>query len=853
MPDVDGKTVLHIAVESGNYKMVKYLLDKGASVQVQNVEGRTPLHLATNVESSKTIGKISKVIQGQAEVLDLLDQDGLSAAHWCAFNNRHKHIGVLASAGADVALPDGVEGKTPLHWCAANETINTAQMILKYAPDCIDVQDAEGRTALHRAIESQNMDLVTFLIAQKLLFETTADLNIADAKLHTPLHLATALGYYDAFAMLLENGADPMMTDDAGATALHYAAQNSDTEGQQYCLMYLTQMQVTDVPDASGRSAVMWAAASGNIWALRQMAADGYVLLGVDSSGGTSLHVCAAAGFDEVAQVLIESGAEVNALDNTGQTPLFKACEIGQDQLVFTLLEAGGRLDTLDAEGRSPLHGAALAGSTYICQLLVDQDVKPTLQDAEGRTALHAAAYGGMVGCMKIFINGDHDTNNVNIADKEGICALHWAASKGTLEGCTLLVDAGAAINPEDVAEKMTPLDYATIGDENGIQHHDVIDFLTSKGGICNAKPPEDASTKIDQAARVIQRAFKAFASQKRAASAKKRRDTQQNRLPLMKDGRSSPDRQIEAAKKTYSSIIKEKERKKHERRQKEKRQRELEANTREKELAERKKEQTTRQAIIINESSRIKEIRLMEKRRMETHRHKIDTAVKIQVAYKSGTLTSPASAASIRRRTTPMQRVQRRTIKADDEFDSASASSSPSKSPKKSNYGRPSPGPRRKDSFKDIADFRQMSITPEWKLAIAALTIQLYWRKYKRRQLANAARRAKKEGRKKHHKLPDWISTVIVEKQNRHLRAIYATRPFRTGSYVPSAASFPAMPRKTAGKPSPAVLSFNYAIDQYSASKRKVKVSPRKVSPRNILPQIRSAPPRVREGRIIA
>ena len=157
---------------------------------------------------------------------------------------------------------------------------------------------------------------------------------------------------------------------------------------------------------------------------------------------------------------------------------------------------------------------------------------------------------------------------------------------------------------------------------------------------------------------------------------------------------------------------------------------------------------------------------------------------------------------------------------------------------------------------MKDIFGFSQMSITPEWKLAIAALTIQLYWRKYKRRQLANAARHAKKEGRKKHHMLPDWISTVIVEKQNRHLRAIYAKRPFRTGSYIPSAASFTAMPRKTTGKPSPAVLSFNYAIDQYSASKRQLKVpprkvAPRKVAPRSILPQIRSAPPRARGTRL--
>ncbi|ORX80843.1 ankyrin, partial [Anaeromyces robustus] len=39
----DGETLLHFACERGNYDIVKYLIENGAKIDVENYYGKTPL------------------------------------------------------------------------------------------------------------------------------------------------------------------------------------------------------------------------------------------------------------------------------------------------------------------------------------------------------------------------------------------------------------------------------------------------------------------------------------------------------------------------------------------------------------------------------------------------------------------------------------------------------------------------------------------------------------------------------------------------------------------------------------------------------------------------------------------
>ena len=53
--------------------------------------------------------------------------------------------------------------------------------------------------------------------------KVTCDVSPVDNQFRTPLHWAAVLGLSEVVRMLMDKGANPVITDSIGATALHYA------------------------------------------------------------------------------------------------------------------------------------------------------------------------------------------------------------------------------------------------------------------------------------------------------------------------------------------------------------------------------------------------------------------------------------------------------------------------------------------------------------------------------------------------------------------------------------------------------------------------------------------------------
>ena len=123
-PDRFGRTALHLATLHGKHRMVKLLLLLGATpwpsdadgrsgakatrtqrpavpcscpeYRVWLAAGRTPLHLACSLPSTKCLKHLLRVTEPEA--LDMQDVDGMSAAHWSAFHGTQRSMALLHAA-----------------------------------------------------------------------------------------------------------------------------------------------------------------------------------------------------------------------------------------------------------------------------------------------------------------------------------------------------------------------------------------------------------------------------------------------------------------------------------------------------------------------------------------------------------------------------------------------------------------------------------------------------------------------------------------------------------------------------------------------------------------------------------
>eukprot|EP01130_Rhizamoeba_saxonica_P016897 TRINITY_DN790_c0_g1_i3.p1 TRINITY_DN790_c0_g1~~TRINITY_DN790_c0_g1_i3.p1 ORF type:complete len:840 (+),score=162.66 TRINITY_DN790_c0_g1_i3:259-2778(+) len=100
-------SALHYACNFGNFEILQYLISKGASIDLQTNQGRSPLHLAFNHPNL-----IDLLLENGANV-NQIDSRGQSTLHRCAIIGDIMSTEKLLEAGADVNLLD-INGDTPL-------------------------------------------------------------------------------------------------------------------------------------------------------------------------------------------------------------------------------------------------------------------------------------------------------------------------------------------------------------------------------------------------------------------------------------------------------------------------------------------------------------------------------------------------------------------------------------------------------------------------------------------------------------------------------------------------------------------------------------------------------------------
>ena len=439
---------LFVASFNGSVEILSYLLDNGADMNaVSNPEGHTmtPLIAAVqsgNLESVKVLLKYGVDIEGRGDFkyvskdhpFHSVSFEACTPLFVAAGNGNVEILSCLLDSGADLNAVANSEGHpiTPLIVAVQSGDFDCVKLLLQYGAD------AEGRGGFRVDAPgypsvSLKISCTPLLVAAvngnvKLLsslLETGADINAVSEGLYTPLMMAMRYRHIDAVKFLMDQGADANLQDKKGYTTLHYVA---------------TYYRSFD-----------------------------------------PIHLCC-----------FNNRSDFNIKDADNLTPLTLAVNRLNLNVVNYLLQNGAYLDLEDRHGQRCLERLFDVGAKTSCEILSSlirngADINARINEMNQTLLMLAPFQGsGDIRSEKFKLLIENAGANVDLQDKSGNTALHYAVNSVRPKMSVILVDAGASQLCN--SQGLTPLLAAS---KNG--DLSMVDYF-----LCNHRPEITKEQKID-------------------------------------------------------------------------------------------------------------------------------------------------------------------------------------------------------------------------------------------------------------------------------------------------------------------------------------------------------------------
>ena len=256
------RTPLHLAAFKLNYKIVKLLLDHGASVNKIDSRGFNPLHYALQRNilkpntNKKEVLRITQLLtQKNKKLLNQKNKIGETPLHLASFSGYDETVSFLLKKKVLINARDK-EGYTALHQVVLgakqfkkikNLKENYKKVIsnLSQHSSILNIRDKKGRVALHYIAEQGKDKFAEVLLSAK------AKPNVQDNKGWTPLFLASANSHIPVMQSLVQHGADVNIKDKEGMTALYLAVGSGDKKA---VALLLQSKSAIFLQDAKGDS-----------------------------------------------------------------------------------------------------------------------------------------------------------------------------------------------------------------------------------------------------------------------------------------------------------------------------------------------------------------------------------------------------------------------------------------------------------------------------------------------------------------------------------------------------------------------------------------------------------------------
>ena len=321
-----GRTMLWEAAYRGKLRIVQFLLERGADINLPGC-----YHIEHRVEITPYC---AARLKGRDAVAEYLFQHGATI-----------DIHIAAYLGDYDAVLSHLDNDPNL----INSGYLQAVMLPAGKPHSFEHREAAWATPLCYAIVGGNPTIVELLISRGAIVRPHSE---------RFLDYAVSEDRVKITELLLENGADPSkaprILDDTSEMRVLLKAHGvppKDINAQNHMgwppLVYACRGDNGEHPDE-----------------IRQLLALGADIDVRNYKGKTGLHCAAKAGFLKLINLLIEKGATLDATDNTGETPLFEAIrstiKSGEKQraALEALLVKGADPNIKSRKGLTPLQVA---------------------------------------------------------------------------------------------------------------------------------------------------------------------------------------------------------------------------------------------------------------------------------------------------------------------------------------------------------------------------------------------------------------------------------------------------------------------------------------------------------------
>ncbi len=438
----DGLTPLGVACAAGNWRLAKFLLERGA--KAEPVGGQPALLAAAGNEEDDVAG-VQLLLKNKAKA-DTRDVHGRGALHAAALAGNAEIIDLLLGAGAEVNAADG-NGRTPWLEAARSGRVAALEILQAHGAD-IHATDKDGRNALMQAVSAE----VTPPNLVRKLLEWGIDPRQPDERDDRAVDLAANAGRWAIVSLL-----DP----DFALPSAVVESVTGKSEGEVAALPDRTPLQLLREGLLAGRH--------------EQCVA--LVPLVSKPELGALLHDLDLALNPGAVQWLLDHGADANAADANGNSALFALFDHGD--------EATASLRALLDRGGSPAGAGGLARFLSACVqagqggndventalLLLDHGADPFGEANYPPLALavRLSAYRLLERLLQSGL--DRETR-----DRHGMTALHLATALGREQAVKRLVAHGAS--PESsAADGQTPLGVALASGRR-----DLADWLDWRG-----------------------------------------------------------------------------------------------------------------------------------------------------------------------------------------------------------------------------------------------------------------------------------------------------------------------------------------------------------------------------------